>query len=601
MIAYVDFETYYAKDFSLGKMTTEEYIRDKRFEVIGVGVAYDDAPAKWYSYSDGRKYFDVLSPLNHCAVVAHNAMFDAAILNWQFDVKPKLIFDTLSMAKPFHATNVGGSLRALADYYQIGQKGTEILDALGKNLIDFSLDELEAYGRYCKNDVELTRDLFNILRTKLPKNELMLIDRTIRMFTEPRLELDTALLRNNLLEIKAKKQELVDSSPLTKTQLMSNKQLAEWLEERGVPVPTKVSLRTGKETPAFGKNDEGFTCLANYDDPDVRAAVTARIAVKSTQEETRAERFIGIGERGKFPIPLAYCGATQTWRWSGTDKSNLQNLGRGSPLRKAIIAPKGYKLVVADSSNIELRINHTLAVQQDTMDLLAQGADLYKDFASKLYSKPVDEVTKDERFVGKVAHLSLGYGCGWRKFKEMCRIYGRDISDEEAENIVSIWRSSYGAIPQMWAKCQKAIVSMVRGDAFEVDDWRLLTTGQNHLKTPPNRFLQYAGLRPDDDGFTYETKKNRKIERVKLYGGKLLENICQHLARNIIGEQWLEVDKRYPVVLQVHDELVAVVPEDEAEEALEFMLQVMKTSPAWWPELVLNAEGDIGDSYGDAK
>ncbi len=323
-ILTLDFETYYAKDYGLKKLTTEEYIRDPRFEAIGVAVKVcpsDDssqvsAPL-WFSGSK-KQIAEFLARFDwdNCIAVAHNAIFDMAILNWHFDIRPKRIADTLAMARAVHSIEVGGSLAALSEYYKLGVKGTEVHDALGKKRLDFTPEELSAYGGYCVQDVELTYKLFNVLRQKIPNFELALIDLTTRMFTEPVLELDKGVLEAHLKQVLDTKAELMSKVEHEKTKLTSNPQFAELLRQYGVEPPMKISPTTGKETYAFAKSDEAFKELQEHENPTVQALVAARLGVRSTIEETRTQRFIDIANRGTLPIPLRYY-AAHTGRWGG--------------------------------------------------------------------------------------------------------------------------------------------------------------------------------------------------------------------------------------------------------------------------------------------
>lgn len=596
----IDFETYYDKQFSLSKMTTEQYIRDEKFEIIGVSFKVGSEPSQWHSFDTMEEYKTLLAPYMNNPVIAHNAMFDVAILTWRLGLIPKLIIDTLSMARPHHGATVGGSLKVLSEYYALGQKGTEVVNALGKYRRDFTEEELAKYGEYCDNDVELTHALFQKLYPLTPKNELRLIDLTVRMFTEPQLELDVEILEEHLQAVLDKKQALLDSVDFGIDVLMSNNQFAEALESLGVEPPSKVSLRTGNETWAFSKTDKEFTALLSHENPQVARAVAARLGVKSSIEETRTEMFLGMSQRGFMPVPLNYAGAIVTCRWSGADKVNLQNLPRGGKIRSAIKAPKGYVLVASDSSNIELRVNHTLAGQQETVEALRAGEDLYCQFASILYGRTITKEDKAERFIGKVCHLGLGYGMSWKKYKETVRLLGGvDITDTEAEDTVALWRNTYNRIPELWGKADKAIVAISNDEEFSIGG--MVTTTTKGLKTLPNNQIYYPNLHKGKMGWSYTSKKGYKVENINLYGGKMVENICQHLARNIIAEQWIKIAERYRVVLQVHDEIVALVPEAEAEEAAKWMVEVMSTSPTWWPDIPLAAEAGYGTSYGDAK
>lgn len=314
-IVTIDFETYYDKDYSLSKITTEAYVRDPRFEVIGVGVKVNDNPTDWYTGENPGRFLKSLDYSNR-AILCHNTVFDGAILSWHFGIRPRLWLDTLSMARPWHGLTVGGSLKKLVAHYRLGEKGDEVVRAMGKRRRDFSQAEMDAYASYCKTDVDLTYKLFRKLKGKFSPSELMLIDQTIRMYTEPSIVLDKPLLEQHLQDVRERKSDLMDelgwladNNDLIKDHLMSNPRLTLVLEALGVDVPMKVSPSTGKLTQAFGKTDKAFTDLLEHDDPRVRAVVAARLGVKSTLEETRTASLIGVAERGPLPIMLNYYGA----------------------------------------------------------------------------------------------------------------------------------------------------------------------------------------------------------------------------------------------------------------------------------------------------
>ena len=316
-IITVDFESFYDKDYSLSKMTTEAYVNDKRFEVIGVGVKVNGEETK--TYSGSKMYIaGVLAGYNwkDSAVLAHNTLFDGSILALRFNIKPKLWLDTLSMARAVHGTEVGGSLKALAEHYGVGEKGSEVMNALGKRRTKFREPELEAYMLYCKNDVDLTYEIFKRMAPAFNKTEANLIDLTLRMHTEPKLLLDDAVLSSHLYMVRKKKEELMAQVATDRKGLMSNPKFAEALIALGVTPPTKISSRTGKEAYAFAKSDEAMKELLEHDNPDVQALVAARIGTKSTLEETRTQRFMDMADRcGKLPVPLKYYGA-MTGRWA---------------------------------------------------------------------------------------------------------------------------------------------------------------------------------------------------------------------------------------------------------------------------------------------
>lgn len=402
-ILTIDIESFYSREFSLTKVTTEEYIRSPQFEVIGAAVQVDDGEPQWFS-GDAEAMHQFLSQFDwaNSLALAHNAPFDGAILNWVFGLRPKGWLDTLSMGRALHGTEVGGSLKVLAQHYGLGEKGTEVENALGLHRTDFSPEQLARYGEYCKNDVALTWELFGQMSKGFPKIELRLIDLTVRMFTEPVLQLDKVLLDSYLEEVVTKKRFAL--AGYNRDDLMSNPKFADLLRKLGVEPPMKKSPTNGKQTYAFSKTDEEFKALLEHDDSFVQALVAARFGTKSTIEETRTERFIGIASRGTLPVPLRYY-AAHTGRWGGDDKLNLQNLPRGSTLKHCIEAPDGYQIIDSDSSQIEARTLAWLAEQNGLVDAFDRGEDVYKIMASAIYGKDVSQITKDERFVGKTTIL----------------------------------------------------------------------------------------------------------------------------------------------------------------------------------------------------
>jgi DNA polymerase len=601
----IDFETYYDRDFSLSKMTTEEYIRSELFETIGVAVRVNDGETQWFSGTEKETWtflqkFDWANSI----ALAHNAVFDMAILNWRYGISPKKIADTLSMARAIHGTEVGGSLGALVQHYQLGEKGTEVINALGKRRIDFSDDDLSRYAGYCINDVNLTYGLFGCLAPNFPVAELNLIDLTVRMFTEPVLELDTGVLRKHLSDVQESKARLMEGIDESKDMLMSNPQFAELLRAQGVEPPMKISPTTGKETYAFSKTDEEFKALLEHEKETVQALVAARLGVKSTIEETRTQRFIEIAGRGTMPIPLRYY-AAHTGRWGGDDKVNMQNLPRSSPLKRAILAPQGYMMIDSDSSQIEARTLAWLAEQNDLVEAFDRGEDVYKIMASAIYGKDINDITKDERFVGKTTILGAGYGMGAKKFRSQLKTFNVDMPQEECERIIAVYRQTYPRIPMLWREAGNALLAIANDQSAPLGRSGVLDVeGAKGIRLPNGLYIKYPNLRRwiNDAGkeeLVYDTKKGKAVIPNRIYGGKVIENVCQALARIAIGEQMLLIAKKYRVVMTVHDAIACIVPEQQTENAQEFVEMVMRTRPKWAPDLPLNCESGMGRSYGD--
>jgi DNA polymerase len=605
-IITVDFETYYGKDLGFKTHTTEEYVRHEDFEVIGVAVAVNDEEATWFSgpVSDIKTFLNKFDWSNSFAL-AHNTQFDGAILNWIFKIKPKGYLDTLCMARALHGVEAGGSLKVFAERYKIGVKGTEVDDAYGKRRKDFTPEALEQYGSYCRNDVGLCKTLFNIFMDKFPVKELKVIDTTLRMFVEPSLRLNLPMLESHLETVKERKAKLLAVAQANRDSLMSNDKFAELLMLLGVEPPTKISARTGKQAWAFAKTDEEFKALLEHTDMRVQALVSARLGNKTTLEETRTQRFIDIALRGSLPVPIKYY-AAHTGRWGGDDKINLQNLpSRGqnaNKLKLSIEAPEGYVIIDSDSSQIEARTVAWLAGQTDLVESFDRGEDVYKIMASAIYGKDEAEITKEERFVGKTTILGAGYGMGGAKFQTQLKTFGVEMQANECSRIISVYRSRYSKVPALWRQAQQCVEALVtrQGATFGEVDAVVFDAAQGGFLLPSGLWQKYEGLTKvfDSEGkaqYQYKTRKGV----VKIYGGKVVENICQAVARCVIAEQMLKIAKRYKVVLTVHDAVACIAKEDEAKEAQDYVEQCMRWRPTWCQTLPLNCESGVGRSYGD--
>ncbi len=609
-IVTVDFETYYDKEYSLSKQTTESYIRDPRFEVIGVAVKVNDQETDWHSGPDPGRFLRSLDWSDKWAL-AHNAAFDGAILNWHFGIRPAMWLDTMSMARPKHANGCGVSLKALANYYKLKAKGDEVIHALGKRRVDFTPEELSRYADYCIGDTDITYDLFRVLVQDFPVAELRTIDTTLRMFTEPVLTLDFEKLKAHLIAERERKERILAKlgGDSARSILNSNPKFAALLEALGVDPPMKTSKTTGKPTYAFAKTDKELIALQEHPDPKVQVVVGARLGTKSSIEETRTERFMEIAERGTLPIMLNYYGA-HTGRFSGGDGINLQNLPRGGALRDSILAPEGMSLITCDLSQIEARVLACIAGQYDLIDAFANKRDVYCEFATRVYGRPITKADKTERFVGKTSVLGLGYGLGWEKFKDVLAIGQGGIkvimSADQVRNLVFTYRNTYAMIPRLWEEANAAIGDMYRGGFGTIGQGDVVSYDPRGLTLPNGMRMEYPNLTATHGNYKYVNnmrahKANPDNGWTKLYGPKQVENIVQALARIVIVEMMTKIAKRYRVVLQVHDEIVILVDDADVPVARAFVEKVMNTPPKWMPNLPVACESGVGKTYGSAK
>lgn len=620
-IVTLDWETFYDTGYSLTSLTTEEYVRHQNFQEIGVGVKINNEPAVWKSgerelITKWLKKIDWKNSILLC----HNTLFDGAILWWLFKIKPAMYADTLCMARALHGVDAGGSLKALAERYEIGVKGEEVIQAKGKRREHFSAEDLERYGRYCCNDVDLTYKLFNIFLPKFSQSEVDLIDQTLRMFIDPALYIDEKILHERMIELIDERKGLLSklkgrlkctTDDEVADKLSSNPKFAKVLEEFGVTVPMKDSPRTGKKTFALAKKDEEFLKLCEHEDTFIQQLCAARLGIKSTIEETRIQRFLDIAQRnnGRLPIPLKYYGA-HTGRWAGSDKVNLQNLPsrdkRKKALKNAIVAPEGYVVVNSDSAQIEARVLAWLAGQDDVVEQFAKKKDVYRMMASKIYKCTPEEVTPEQRFVGKTVVLGCGYGTGSAKLQSTLSTADTPIvvSDEVAKQIIDTYRATNDKIKSLWEEGDGLLSSIIREDVKEDSEQAFgkheaVWFNKLGITLPSGFRIQYPNLRLVKDNNKSKNVYTSRKGDVYIWGGTVVENVVQALARCIVAEQLLKISEHYRVALTVHDSVVTIIPEDETTEAVALITGIMSTPPAWAKGLPLSCDVKYGRSYGD--
>lgn len=647
-IITIDFETRWDKqEYTLSKMTTEEYIRDKRFKAFGVCVHEygTDNPIEWIGGEGLREYFSGVD-WGRTAVLAHNAQFDVSIMEWVYNARPAFIFDTLSMGRALRGVEVGNSLAKLALDFGLQPKGTAVHSTDGLTSIPPEIER--ELAEYCAHDVYLCEEIFKRFVNGYPKSELRLIDMTLKMYTRPTLELDQQMLIKALTEEGEVREGLLQRLGIQETTLASNQQFAAVLESLGVAAPTKISKTTGKQTLALAKNDALFQALLNGEREDVALLCEARLRVKSTTERTRAQRFLDISQRGKLPVPLSYYGAL-SGRWTAAKGSaiNMQNLKRGSFLRKAIMAPDGHQLVVGDLSQIEPRVLAWLADYADMLDIFRSGGDPYAAFGSQMFNIPglTKESHPDLRQSAKSALLGCGYGLGWASFasqllvgflgappvryeKAFAKTLGVDqayvqkfvdwednvtkmleiphtCTDQEllthclaAKKIIDIYRATAHPVATFWDMCSNLIESSLYGG--KVFQYKCLTFSKERIELPNGMSLLYPQLRRDKD----EKGRSQWVygpNATKLYAGKVTNNVTQAVARIVMTDGMLRVSKKYPIAGTVHDELIAVVPDEEVADAKTWVLAQMTLEPKYMPGIPLAADGGAHRRYGEAK
>jgi hypothetical protein len=647
---YVDFESFWSTEHTLSRMSPTEYVMHPDTEIISVAIKVGNAPT--YVLFGEQNIRDHLQSLDwsDAMAIGHNMSgFDSMILAWRMGVNPKMYGCTAAMARPKYSKTsalvngkslTGVSLKKLAVELKVGAKlDLEATNTKGKHLCDFSEDELAQMEEYNKVDTDLCAAIFKKLAPSFPKQELLQIDMTTRMLVEPKFLLNYSMVDKALEDVKEEKRRSLlelantlgieqfvaerldngtDIEEQVRAELASAAKFSALLERLGVEAPMKQSpTNPEKRVPALAKTDDGFIALQSHENPVVAAAARARLEVKSTLLETRLQAFLRAADAcdGRLPVPLKYCGADTTGRWSG-EQYNMQNLPRidtknpkpSDALRMSLKAPKGHKIVVADLSGIELRVNMFLWKVPYAMELFASSpdkADLYRYFAAHdLYSITEDEVTKNQRQVGKVAHLGLGFGAGGATFQKVAKLMGGiDLSLEEATDVVNKYRDAHGEIVNGWKQFQNNLTNIRQGIEASIDPWDMCQVEHEAVRLPSGRRIYYPSLNKQIDNGKHEWWYGNGRSKARIYAGKGVENLVQALARDVIAEHAVRFykDTGLRPSLAVHDELVYVVPEKEAQQHLDHLQSIMRQGVSWWPELVTWSEGDIADCYGEAK
>lgn len=652
-IVTLDFETYFDKKYSLRNpaMSTTEYIRDPQFKAHLVGIRTTKMrKARWFPFEQLK---DVLAQFDwqKTALLAHHTHFEGLILHHHFGIVPAFYLDTLSMGRTQVPGTVAKDLDTLAVYF--GLQGKVKKDALTatKGIRDLPPELLNPLGEYCCDDVDDTWGVFTHLLKTYPFEELLLIHYTVNAYANPILEVDKERAEKELRkEIRQKKKlfsnvaQYLELSPKIKNKeeavakaLGKNDVLIEALEAQGVKVPMKYSPKQKKMVPAFARTDLEFKAFEKHPNKAVRELYEARLAVKSTNAETRAARLLSHSRYGALPIYLNYAKA-HTYRWSGGDKMNPQNFQRGSELRRSIRAPHGCKLGVADSSQIEARTIAWLSQQEDLLQIFRDDGDPYSELATTIYGYMVNKDDNPlERFVGKVGILGLGFGMGAEKYQYTLATGAMgppvEISLSEAAHVVNVYRRKNYKIVQFWKFLERMLSVMYQGGRYEFHPlnetsisngmasrfakgnktasnqkqyapilvFRGDGKGNGFVDLPngltlfyPNMKAQYDPRRDIYTEFSYQSSENG---RSKLYGGAFAENITQAVARIIVAEQSLEIARFYRVVLLVHDEVVFLARTAQMKKAFDFAIKQLSIPPKWCSDLPVAAEGGFDVVY----
>lgn len=622
MFLSLDFETYFDPEFSLTKMTTEAYVRDVRFQTLCAGIY---TPERGKGYIPQDKLMGVLQGLDWSKItlIMHHAHFDGLILKHAYGIEPRGFIDTLSMARainPFRPL----SLSKLAAEYGLEEKSVPYDEFRGKHWSQMTEDLHRRLMEGAAQDAQLTFELATLMMQgtiptpeqkgyippvgfdpqlptangrypAFPREELPVVDMTVKMFTNPVLVGDTTALQKITMDEWTSKFDRLKALGVHEDLLSSNDKFAELLKQEGI----EVEYKDGKNgpIPAVAATDQFMQELLSSDEDRVRELAQARVDVKSTIDATRSARLAAMSQRGALPVYLNYFGARNTGRWSGGDKVNFQNPRRGGAIVKAIKAALGYRLIVCDAAQIECRILNYMAGNRYVLELFRTGGDPYCALASEIFHRLITKLDDMERQIGKKGELSCGYGIGGPMFYTRLRAQGIDITLELAQQVVDTYRATHADVVDLWGE----------GDDMLQDchymrrrDWRGLCQwdGDGRMYLPNGSWLVFnLEYKPAERQFYRRTAHGAK----KIWGGALVGETIQALARVYLSQTLLRIKARNPLLMPAllkHDEAVYVVPEAGLQSNLEIVQEEFCRVPSWLKGIPLGCEIWESESYG---
>ena len=644
----IDFESYYDKEWSLSKITTEKYVRGDQWECIGVSIKVGDKPAEFYRNETGLPIIaELVKQLPTSPFVSHNNSFDFPILAWRYGIHPNFMVDTAIMAKLCGLDRVAGgtSLAKLSDQLEkMGLvnkvKGTTVHNMIGVHAADMSEQQWQEYGDYCVLDSELCYALYMYMIDKVPTSELIMADITTKMYTKPMFDIDVPLLKDYAVRLETERDEMLgriagqlgfkDNKTLL-AHLRSSKKFVALLERLGVTVPMKWSEKKQEMIPAVSKTDTEFLDLLEHDDELVRTLVETKLGTMSSMEQTRTATFLDIASRGLAPVYLRYASA-HTGRYGGGQMTNYQNMSKRTKdpvLRRSLRAIDGHIVMASDSGQIECRVNSLMSNQQDLTQLFLDGRDPYVDMATAIFNRPYDEILHEAKVVGskegkkmrnlgKEAVLACGYGMSANTFRYRMELTGNTDAAEMADDIVNAYRTKNNRIVAFWRECDRVLDVLFAGGSMWFggpNNNLFYADGSSEfhgkkipsIRLPNGTYIWYQNLRKETSengkvNYVYDQFKGRSWLPKRIWGSALVENLCQSLSFAVLKYQAIEIAKTgCPINLNVHDEWVSVVPREQAGLCAAIHYQAMKSVPDYMPAGLLDCEVDVGINYADLK
>lgn len=636
---HVDLETRSKCD--LLKSGAWRYSQDPSTEVLCMAFAIDDGPVHLWRPGDAFPFQQLIKP-EEFVMEAHNAFFEKSM--WKNILVPKYgasenVTWSCSAAKCAahslpRALDKAGAALGLS--IQKDQEGKRIMMKLCKprkptknNKAIWHEDpaDYQKLYEYCMDDVRAERAIGNALRDLNPmERKIWLLDqkineRGIRVDMEA-VEAAITITSGFVEKLNAKLPELTNGYVNKATE---NAKLLQWVRLQGVS-----AINVAKSTVV--------ELLAGELPEVVRKVLRIRQKLGKTSIAKYTAIIKAICHDGRLRDLLMYYGG-HTGRWVGKifQPHNLpQNKFKGDVdeyfhilkmadldiftllypdvmetisylIRPLLIPTEGEIFYGGDYSSIEARVLPWLAGDDNALEVFKQGKDIYKDLACTIFKKSIDEITPDERQLGKQGILGLGYQMGAPRFQETCKSYGIDIDIDMAEKVKNTYRNKYHKVKQMWydqeAAAKKAIKTNknvrcgkilwgIDGDFLycKLPSKRLMAYYKPKLKS----IMRPWGKKLEAVHYMAVNSVTKKWEEHITYGGKIVENITQAVARDLLAHAMLECeDAGYKIVLHVHDEIIT----ERIDGSVEEFEKLMKSKPEWANGIPIEVEGWSGKRY----
>lgn len=635
----IDIETYSSTDIKLG---VYRYVDAPDFQILLFAYAFDDGPVELVDLACGEALpANVVQALTDKTVLkkAYNAQFERVCigkhLGTQLDVRqwwctmahaaqlglPGRLGDVAALLKLEQQKDKAGTL--LINYFSKPCKPTKANGERKRNYPYHDMDKWDLFCKYCKQDVETERAIGKYLEQFPPLANELLIYREDQRINDRGIQIDMDLVDAVLEYNDLHAADLLDQSAEITGLANANSrdQLLSWIQGQGVDIP---DIR--KET---------LEALLDTEIPDpVRIVINNRLETGKASIKKYQSIKNSICADGRVHGTLRYYGASRTGRWSGqilqpqnlsknllpeidavrtlVKRKDFDTLEMLYPsmselfkqlIRTTIIAGEGNTLAIADYSAIEARVIAWLAGEQWAMDVFAHDGDIYKMTASQMFRIPIDQIDKPLRQRGKVSVLALGYQGGTGALIAMGALK-MGVPEEDLPKLVKAWRKANPHIVKLWRdveECAKrcitdrSTVKLHHGVSFKHDK------GYLFVQLPSGRQLAYFNPNVTADGkikYAGIESGKRVWGSNESYGGKLVENIVQAIARDCLAEALLKVAAAgYQIITHIHDELVVEVSKQDADQHLAVIRKLMGSQLAWAPDLYLTAAGYTSDYY----